>query len=156
MRIVKRDEGTWNVQCINFEKNVTRKNFISEVGGESETNETNLVGCQRCLQMPWAAGRVRIANVDKPRLSREENMQNEMKTPTYGLGGRGEWLMRGRELKARHWAGGWRSQLSDEERRGGILNRCYLCSPVPAGFVSVKVGWAENFTKVSSSRFLLQ
>ena len=64
------------------------KSFISEVGGESETNETNLVGCQRCLQMPWAAGRVRIANVDMPLLlSREENMQNEMKTPTYGLGG---------------------------------------------------------------------
>ena len=33
-------------------------------------------------------GRVRIANVDMPLLlSREENMQNEMKTPTYGLGG---------------------------------------------------------------------
>ena len=58
--------------------------------------------------------------------------------------------MRGRELKARHWAAAGGSQLSDEGGRGeGILNRCYLCSPVPAGFVSVKVGVEQRILPMS-------
>ena len=85
---------------------------------------------------------VGIANVP-PRGRPEGNMQNEMKTPT----DLGEWLMQGRELKARHCDSGWGSQVSDEGV--GIFNRCYLCRPVPAGFVNVKVGWDENFTKAS-------
>ena len=57
---------------------------------------------------------VGIANVP-PRGRPEGNMQNEMKTPT----DLGEWLMQGRELKARHCDSGWRSQVSDE---GGSLH----------------------------------
>ena len=63
--------------------------------------------------------------------------------------------MRGRELKARHWAAAGGSQLSDEGGkeggggREGILNRCYLCSPVPAGFVSVKVGVEQRILPMS-------
>ena len=59
--------------------------------------------------------------------------------------------MRGRELKARHWAAGWRWEPTF--RRGGILNRCYLCSPVPAAFVSVKVGVEQRI--LPTSRLLI-
>ena len=86
---------------------------------------------------------VGIANVP-PRGRPEGNMQNEMKTPT-DLGS--DWC------RAENWkrgtatlAGGAKFQT----REGvGIFNRCYLCRPVPAGFVNVKVGWDKNFTKAS-------
>ena len=35
----------------------------------------------------------------------------------------------------------------------GILNRCYLCSPVPAGFVSVKVALEQRILPTSRLLF---
>ena len=67
---------------LNFSENLT--NLISARWRESETNETNLVGCQRCLQMPWAGAALELQMWTSQ--AREENMQKEMKTPTYGLG----------------------------------------------------------------------
>ena len=98
-------------------------------------------------------GRVRIANVHicPPCCCPEENMQNEMKTPT-PPDRVSEWC------GAENWkrGTGLLALAAKFQTRGGIFNRCYLCSPLPAGFVSVKVGWAENFTKVSSPDLFLQ
>ena len=82
---------------------------------------------------------VGIANVP-PRGRPEGNMQNEMKTPT----DLGEWLMQGRELKARHCDSGWRSQVSDE---GGSLHfQQVLLVPTRASWLcQCQGGWRREF-----------
>ena len=117
------------------------KRLISELGRESETNGTNLGGCQRCLQRDAVGGgRVRIANVHICRrcCCPEENMQNENAHTT----GSSEWVMRGRELKARHWAAGSASQVSDEGRH---FQQVLLVQPSASWLCQCQGGLSREF-----------
>ena len=84
-------------------------------------------------------GRVRIANVDKP----EENMQNEMKTPTCGLGlGRSDWCGAENWKRGTGLLAGGGSQLSDE---GGFSTGVTCAAPCQLALSVSRWGLSREF-----------
>ena len=63
--------GWWSKYLQFFHKKFYQRDLISERGWESEKNETNLSGCQWCLQMPWAGRALELQMCRRAAVQRE-------------------------------------------------------------------------------------
>ena len=130
------------------------KRLISELGRESETNGTNLGGCQRCLQreMPWAAAalELQMCTFALPVAVQRKICKMRWKRPHHRI----EWVSDAGQRTESAALGCWLCQPSF--RRGRDFQQVLLVQPSASWLCQCQGGLSREFYQglISWSLFL--